>query len=123
MPENAEDSLTATYPKPDKNAQANVFILYTGGTIGMMPTDGDNPASPLKPMNRDDFEKYVPALGKNFGIHWDIAGLRGEDPLDSSDVDSTHWRKMANAIAEVYSDWDGFVILHGTDTMAYTTSG
>jgi L-asparaginase len=123
MPKNIEDSATTTYPDPDRSARANVFILYTGGTIGMMPTDPDNPASPLKPMKRDDFEKYVPELGKKFGIHWDIAGLKDEEPLDSSDVDSTHWRKMANAIAEVYDNWDGFVILHGTDTMAYTTSG
>lgn len=107
----------------NKNSKARVLILYTGGTIGMMPGDRDNPASPLVPMGREDVLKFIPNLGERHGIYWDIRGLEGSDPLDSSDVNSSHWIMMAKAIAVEYESWDGFVILHGTDTMAYTTSG
>ena len=115
---------TATNPlSPDRSAKANVLILYTGGTIGMVPSERDNPASPFRPMNKNDFEVHIPGLGSSHGIHWDIRGLPDQEPLDSSDVDSSHWIVMAKVIEHEYDNWDGFVILHGTDTMAYTTSG
>ncbi|HUU90083.1 MAG TPA: asparaginase [Phycisphaerae bacterium] len=113
--------------KPE-NAVARVYILYTGGTIGMVPEDPDNPASPLVPANEDELKMYVPGLGEKEGIHWEIGRLvdeKGDDvpPLDSSDVNSEHWIYMATSIEKVYDEFDGFVILHGTDTMAYTASG
>jgi L-asparaginase len=102
--------------------KTRVLILYTGGTIGMVPRDPSNPASPLHPGEKEEILTYVPRLGEKEGIYWEILGLPGYEPLDSSDVKSEHWLKMAETIEDQYSNWDGFVILHGTDTMAYTAS-
>jgi L-asparaginase len=113
------DQSTLTYD----NAKARVLVIYTGGTIGMVPSDPTNPDSPLKPGDKEQLWKLMPGLGLKAGIFWDIKGLRDVPPLDSSDVNSIHWLKMAEAIEDEYENWDGFVILHGTDTMAYTTSG
>lgn len=104
-----------------------VYVLYTGGTIGMVPSDDKNPDSPLAPANKDQLTKYVSEDIRKMGIDWTIEGLRdgkGESvgPLDSSSVGPKHWVYMALAIQKAYKDYDGFVILHGTDTMAYTAS-
>ena len=104
-----------------------ICVLYTGGTIGMVPCDPSNAASPLVPASKEDLEKYVHNFGEHEGISWDIVGLVDFDgnevkPIDSSDIDATHWTFMARQIEELYDDYDGFVILHGTDTMAYTAS-
>lgn len=110
------------------NRRSRVFVLYTGGTLGMVPRDPSNPASALKPGSQEDLEKYLPDnLSDRLGIDFDLVSLVDLNgtpvpPIDSSDVTSDHWKYMANAIAEVYNDYEGFVILHGTDTMAYTSS-
>jgi L-asparaginase len=112
-------------PLPAARISTKVLVLYTGGTIGMVPSIRGNPASPLKPAPKEDLIEYVPnPLDR---IAWDIVGLlddRGDivGPLDSSSVGPRHWVYMANAIEESYGNYDGFVILHGTDTMAYTAS-
>ena len=111
-----------------KEAKTSVFVLYTGGTIGMHRADPTNPASPLIPADKEALLQFVPALGVSEGIYWDIGALTDEngqeiEPLDSSDVEANHWIHMASAIERVYHDYDGFVILHGTDTMAYTAAG
>lgn len=101
-------------------ARAKVFVLYTGGTIGMVPNE-EVPGSPLMPGPLDKLLKYASGLGVEEKIH---LGFRSfEEPLDSTEVQSEHWLEMAEAIKEVYKEYDGFVILHGTDTMAYTASG
>jgi len=102
-----------------------VMVIYTGGTIGMMPEDRSNPASPLRPAHKDELAHFIP--NPLDGIAWEISGLRteeGEDvgPLDSSSVGPPHWLLMARAVERHYADYDGFVILHGTDTMAFTAS-
>ncbi|MEA2976419.1 MAG: L-asparaginase [Alphaproteobacteria bacterium] len=106
-----------------------VLVLYTGGTIGMVPADESNPASPLRPAPKDRLIKFVPLRlkGRAADIIWDIEGLTDENgepvgPLDSSKVGPKHWKLMATAIGAAYEKYDGFVILHGTDTMAYTAS-
>jgi L-asparaginase len=107
------------------NPDAKVLVLYTGGTIGMVPSDSENAASPLRPAPKDRLVKFVPnPLG---GIAWDIEGLNNDEgeavgPLDSSSVGPKHWVFMAKAIGKAYGMYDGFVVLHGTDTMAYTAS-
>lgn len=108
--------------------RSRVFVLYTGGTLGMVPRYPDNPASPLMPARQEQLEAYLPPdlagrLGIDFEMH-SLHDLDGQlvDPIDSSDVTSDHWQYMAKAIADVYNDYDGFVVLHGTDTMAYTSS-
>lgn len=105
---------------------AKVLVLYTGGTIGMVPRDPAHPASPLIPAAKERLAGYV-ANPLEPGIAWDLRGLRDEagrevEPLDSSNVGPLHWGLMARAIAENYESYDGFVILHGTDTLAYTGS-
>jgi L-asparaginase len=109
-------------------AKTKVCVIYTGGTIGMAPSDPNNPDSPLVPAPKDRLEEYVPGLGEKEGIIWEIVGLVDENgkpvpPLDSSDVNAEHWIYMARAIEDRYQEYDGFVILHGTDTMAYTAAG
>jgi L-asparaginase len=104
-----------------------VYVLYTGGTIGMVPSDDKNPNSPLRPADQARLTKYISEEIRNQGINWTIEGLKDDGgntvgPLDSSSVGPKHWVYMAQAIERAYEDNDGFVILHGTDTMAYTAS-
>ena len=114
------------------NKESNVFILYTGGTIGMAPAEEGNPASPLEPKPLTDLIKFVPGWGgKESSEKIEIALDNGiklgfgsfEKPLDSSNITPTDWLTIAEEIKKVYDQYDGFVILHGTDTMAYTASG
>lgn len=94
----------------------SVLILYTGGTIGMKtnPETGS-----LAPFNFDQIEQEMPEL-KKFGIKIDTCTF---DPIiDSSNVRPEHWIAMARIIKEKYAQYDGFVVLHGTDTMSYTAS-
>lgn len=99
--------------------KTKILIIYTGGTIGMAPADGNNPGSPLVPQPLEELLKYVPGLEEQ-GISMDSASF--DDPLDSSNVGPEHWLQMAKLVEDNYDDYDGFVILHGTDTMAYTAS-
>jgi L-asparaginase len=94
-----------------------VCVIYTGGTIGMVPTD-DGYAP--KPGYFGDLLKDIPQLRYPDMPQWDLVEF---DPLlDSSDMSVEHWNKIGRAIAERYDDYDGFVVLHGTDTMAYSAS-
>ena len=95
---------------------ASILIIYTGGTIGMKedPSDGT-----LKPFDFSQIMEEVPELGK-FDVKIDSHTF---NPLiDSSDVEPGLWVKLAEIIRDRYDDYDGFVILHGTDTMAYSAS-
>ena len=103
-----------------------VLVIYTGGTIGMVPRDPANPGSPLIPAPQDRLVPHIPNPLAS-GVAWDMASLTDDDgipvgPLDSSSVGPRHWGWMARTIAGNYESYDGFVILHGTDTMAYTSS-
>jgi L-asparaginase len=95
---------------------ASVLIIYTGGTIGMVK----NPATgSLTPFQFDQILKEVPELNK-FGYHLETYTF---DPIiDSSNVNPEFWVRLARLIEENYEKYDGFVILHGTDTMAYSAS-
>ncbi len=94
-----------------------ILILYTGGTIGMVPTE--NGYSPREGWLRDELEQiddmHHPGIPR-----WDFVEL--SPLLDSSNVAVAEWNKIAAVIAKSYERYDGFVILHGTDTMAYTAS-
>lgn len=95
---------------------ASLLIIYTGGTIGMKedPMDGT-----LKPFDFSQIMEEVPELNK-FDVKIDSYTF---DPLiDSSDVEPSLWISLAELIYERYEDYDGFIILHGTDTMAYSAS-
>lgn len=115
-----------------KETSARVLVLYTGGTIGMRrnalgvyePVPGyfaDKVA--LQPQLHDpDRPRFVTyPSASNRRIYYD---LRAYDTLlDSANLDLSHWLRFARDIEAAYDDYDGFVIVHGTDTMAYTASG
>jgi len=96
--------------------QPSILVIYTGGTIGMMR---EAESGVLKPFNFDNMYQHIPIL-KNFNYKIDIYSF---DPLlDSSNVSPEFWKKLASVIEEKYEAYDGFVILHGSDTMAYSAS-
>lgn len=91
-------------------------MIYTGGTIGMKQDPKDQT---LKPFDFDQILEEVPELGK-YALRIDSFTF---DPLiDSSDVEPSMWQSLANLIRDRYEEYDGFVVLHGTDTMAYSAS-
>ena len=95
---------------------ASVLLLYTGGTIGMTE---DVETGALKPFDFQSLRSYVPELSR---LLFRIDSLSFEKPIDSSDMDPARWKQIARIIERNYEQYDGFVILHGTDTMAYTAS-
>ena len=97
--------------------EKKVFILYTGGTIGMKPdTEGFTPQSGFLAEAMSKFpELDLPGMP-------DVEIAEIADPIDSSNMSPEHWTMIAKQLASRYDEFDGFVVLHGTDTMAYTAS-
>lgn len=96
--------------------ETSILIIYTGGTIGMI---ADSTTGALIPFNFDNIYKQIPVLDKfnyNLGFHC------FEPILDSSNMNPGVWVELARIIKKNYEDHDGFVVLHGSDTMAYTAS-
>lgn len=94
----------------------SLLVIYTGGTIGMI----QNPATgALSPFNFNDIYEQMPVL-KGFGYQIDFHSF--EPLVDSSNMKPAFWIKLAHLIEEKYEVYDGFVVLHGSDTMAYTAS-
>lgn len=99
-----------------KTDKKNLLIIYTGGTIGMIH---DEETGSLKPFNFGRLSTVVPEL-KKLPCKIDFHSF---DPLiDSSDMQPERWIQIAEVIEENYGKYDGFIVLHGTDTMAYTAS-
>jgi L-asparaginase len=93
-----------------------VLLIYTGGTIGM----GKNPLTgALDPL---DFNHLVESMPELKLVKTDIDVYQFNPPIDSSDMQPNKWAQLVRIIHQNYDDYDGFVILHGTDTMAYTAS-
>ena len=95
---------------------ACVLLIYTGGTIGMIE---DPETGTLKPYDFNLLKKYVPELNR---LKFNIESIQFQQPIDSSDMNPEQWKKIVRIIEENYNQYDGFVILHGTDTMAYSAS-
>lgn len=94
----------------------SILLVYTGGTIGMKQ---DPVTFDLRPFDFSQILEEVPEL-KKFGYRIDTYSF---DPvIDSSDVDIEFWKKLAHLIEKNYDSYDGFVILHGTDTMSFSAS-
>lgn len=93
-----------------------VLLIYTGGTIGMGRNHKTGALEPL------DFNHLVSALPEFGQIKASVDVHPFASPIDSSDVSPKDWSRMVHIIADHYNEYDGFVILHGTDTMAYTAS-
>jgi len=96
-----------------------VFVIYTGGTIGTRPKDPNDPDSPLIVVPWDELVDQTPALQE---LDFPLDSWSFPIPTDSSDIGPREWRMMAEKIEENYDRYEGFVILHGTDTMVYTAS-
>ena len=93
-----------------------VLILYTGGTIGMV----ENPETGAhEPLDFQHLASHVPEMNQ---LHVQVDTLQFEQPLDSSNIKPEHWQHMAEVVVDNYDRYDGFVILHGTDTMAYSAT-
>ena len=95
-------------------ATPKILIIYTGGTIGMVET-----ADGLQPFDFSHLMDNVPKL-KDLG--YQIDSVQFAQPIDSSNMNPTYWGQIVKDIADRYDQYDGFVVLHGTDTMAYTAS-
>ncbi len=96
--------------------KSNVLIIYTGGTIGMAE---DPETGSLIPLNFEHLSAQIPEL-KKFDIELSMHSFA--EPIDSSNMDPLIWVNLAQIVQARYAEFDGFVILHGTDTMAYTAS-
>jgi L-asparaginase len=95
----------------------HIYIAYTGGTIGMKPSDhGYVPAAGFLGDTLNDMPEFHRSEMPLFTLH------EYDNLIDSSDMDPSDWQRIADDIAENYDKYDGFIILHGTDTMAYTAS-
>ena len=94
----------------------NILIVYTGGTIGMMkdPKTGS--------LRAFDFENLIEKIPEINLLECNIQTVSFDKPIDSSNMNTEHWVKCAEIIEANYKEFDGFVVLHGSDTMSYTAS-
>jgi L-asparaginase len=97
-------------------SRPSVLVVYTGGTIGML---ADPLTGVLRPMDLSLLEELVPELRQ---VEVELQATGFDTPVDSSDMRPHHWVAVARMVAEAYDRYDGFVVLHGSDTMAYTAS-
>lgn len=95
---------------------AKLLVIYTGGTIGMAYDEG---SGSLIPMGFREIKYHIPEIAK-LGHEFDMHTFN--PPIDSSDMSPEIWIQLANLIRDNYAAYDGFVILHGSDTMAFTAS-
>ena len=94
--------------------KASILIIYTGGTIGMRR----NANGTLVPFDFNTIEQEFPAV-RNLNVDISVCKM---EAIDSSNVTPERWSELAHIIADSYDKYDGFVVLHGTDTMSYTAS-
>ena len=92
----------------------SILIIYTGGTIGMQRDESGT----LVPFDFNTIEQEFPAV-RHLNDHLDVHKM---PPIDSSNVTPDLWRELAHTVRDNYDRYDGFVVLHGTDTMSYTAS-
>lgn len=94
----------------------SILLIYTGGTIGMMK---DYESGALKAFDFSQLVKNIPELNQ---LDCSISSFSFEHPIDSSNMNPNHWISITDVISENYQLYDGFVVLHGSDTMSYTAS-
>ena len=97
------------------NPKSSILIIYTGGTFGMSYDETGS----LVPFN---FGLVIDKIPELKALDLKITVISFPEPTDSSNINISHWQDIGYIIYENYSQYDGFVILHGTDTMAYTAS-
>ncbi|WP_340065024.1 asparaginase [Ascidiimonas aurantiaca] len=96
--------------------KTNILLIYTGGTIGMTK---DSKTGALKAFDFDNLLSYIPELSL---LDCAITTISFRKPIDSSNMNPEYWKMLATIIFDRYSQFDGFVVLHGSDTMSYTAS-
>jgi L-asparaginase len=94
----------------------HILLIYTGGTIGMVK---DFKTGALRTFNFDKLLKHIPEINH---LNCTIESISFEEPIDSSNMGPSDWVLMAEIIEENYQKFDGFVVLHGSDTMSYSAS-
>jgi L-asparaginase len=94
----------------------NILLIYTGGTIGMVK---DYRTGTLKTFNFDKLLKHIPEINH---LNCSIESISFKKPIDSSNMNPSKWVLIAEIIEQNYTKFDGFVVLHGSDTMSYTAS-
>ena len=94
----------------------HILLIYTGGTIGMVK---DYKTGALKSFNFDKLLKHIPEINQ---LNCTIHSISLDEPIDSSNMNPEHWVSIAEIVEKNYEKFDGFVVLHGSDTMAYTAS-
>ncbi|MBA2612374.1 MAG: type I asparaginase [Bacteroidetes bacterium] len=102
--------------KKGNSKRSSVLLIYTGGTIGMMQ---DVITGELRPFDFKTLTKQIPELNK-FDI--ELSSIAFQNPIDSSNMHPIVWIELAKIIKDNYAKYDGFVILHGSDTMSFTAS-
>jgi len=104
------------------SSRGKVLVLYTGGTIGSRPRDKEDPESPQLVVPWEELEAGTPELEKLKERGFAVDAVSSDPPLDSCNIGPKEWIQFAKIISDRYEDYEGFVILHGTDTMVYTAS-
>ncbi|PWJ54246.1 L-asparaginase [Dyadobacter jejuensis] len=94
----------------------SVLVIYTGGTLGMVFESRKGQLVPF------DFEQLIDKVPEICRLNQEITFLSLKEPIDSSNITPEVWIELANIIDSQYAHYDSFVVLHGTDTMAYTAS-
>ena len=97
-------------------SKPNILLIYTGGTIGMMK---DFETGALRAFNFSKLQQKIPELKQ---LDCSIETISFENPIDSSNMNPQKWIKIATIIEDNYAKFDGFVVLHGSDTMSYSAS-
>ncbi|WP_425076177.1 asparaginase [Psychroserpens sp. S379A] len=98
------------------NSQPNILLIYTGGTIGMIK----NPDTGA--LKAFDFENLLDRIPELKLLDCDITTMSFDEPIDSSNMNPEYWIQIAEIIENEYYNFDGFVVLHGSDTMSYSAS-
>lgn len=93
-----------------------ILVIYTGGTVGMIY---DDKLRTLRPLGFSEIKENIPEMYR-LGYHYFVHSFK--PPIDSSDMHPDIWIELADLIGQNYDYYDGFVILHGSDTMSFTAS-
>ena len=96
--------------------KSKILLIYTGGTIGMVK---DYDTGALKAFNFEELVNNIPELNQ---LDCEIEGMSFDTPIDSSNMNPVYWGDIAQMIEDNYEAFDGFVVLHGSDTMSYSAS-
>jgi L-asparaginase len=98
------------------DSKSKILVIYTGGTIGMIM---DKESGTLQPLDFEQLSRLIPELND---CNYELDYISFDPTVDSSNMDPGLWVKLANIIEEKYESFDGFVVLHGSDTMSYSAS-